>query len=178
VDVNAMAADATVALDWWYPSEDGRYVAYGTSPGGSEVSTLAVVDASTGRLRPDAVFTGRAGSVAWLPDGSGFYYSRYPKKGEVPAGQEAYNRRIWFHRLGDAQAKARVRRRARPARLAQRLALQGRPLAARRGRPGLDEVGGLPEGPAGSRAQFGHGEGGRERRGARRIWTPGEGERH
>ena len=30
VDPNQMAADGTVALDWWYPSDDGKYVAYGT----------------------------------------------------------------------------------------------------------------------------------------------------
>jgi prolyl oligopeptidase len=28
VDVNHMSADGTVALDWWSPSDDGRYVAY------------------------------------------------------------------------------------------------------------------------------------------------------
>ena len=30
VDVNQMATDGTIALDWWFPSEDGKYVAYGT----------------------------------------------------------------------------------------------------------------------------------------------------
>src|SRR5262249_49724481 len=40
VDVNSLAADGTIALDWWTPSEDGKYVAYGTSPSGSEMSTL------------------------------------------------------------------------------------------------------------------------------------------
>ena len=48
VDVNAMAADGTVALDWWYPSRDGKYVAYGTSPSGSEISTLHVLETATG----------------------------------------------------------------------------------------------------------------------------------
>ena len=27
VDVNKLAADGTIALDWWYASEDGKYVA-------------------------------------------------------------------------------------------------------------------------------------------------------
>ena len=36
IDVNKMSADGTVALDWWYPAEDGKYVAYGTSASGSE----------------------------------------------------------------------------------------------------------------------------------------------
>ena len=39
-------------------------------------------------------------SIAWLHDNSGFYYTRYPKKGDVPAGQEMYNRHVFFHLLG------------------------------------------------------------------------------
>jgi prolyl oligopeptidase len=42
----------------------------------------------------------RAASLAWLPDGSGFYYTRYPAPGAVPAGEEQYHRAIYFHRLG------------------------------------------------------------------------------
>ena len=39
-----LAKDGTVALDWWVPSHDGKYVAYGTSAGGSEISTLHIID--------------------------------------------------------------------------------------------------------------------------------------
>jgi len=35
VDANQLASDGTIALDWWYASDDGKYVAYGTSPSGS-----------------------------------------------------------------------------------------------------------------------------------------------
>jgi len=100
VDVNAMAADGTVALDWWYPSRDGKYVAYGTSPSGSEISTLHVIETATGKLLPDEIPQTRAASVDWKLDSSGFYYTRYPKKGEVPAGEEMYNRRVFYHVLG------------------------------------------------------------------------------
>ena len=50
VDVNQQAADGTIALDWFFPSHDGKYVAYGTSPSGSELSTLHVIDTATGHL--------------------------------------------------------------------------------------------------------------------------------
>src|SRR4051812_24736924 len=40
IDPNTLSADGTVALDWWRPSHDGKYLVYGTSPGGSEISTL------------------------------------------------------------------------------------------------------------------------------------------
>src|SRR5262252_3317216 len=54
VDVNALAPDGTVALDWWQASEDGKYVAYGTSPSGSEISALRVIETETGKLLADA----------------------------------------------------------------------------------------------------------------------------
>jgi len=100
VDVNQLASDGTVALDWFQPSEHGKYVAYGTSAGGSEVSTLHVIETKNGTILPDTIERTRAASIAWLHDNSGFYYTRYPKKGDVPAGQEMYNRHVLFHLLG------------------------------------------------------------------------------
>jgi len=99
IDVNDLAPDGTIALDWWYPSDDGKYVAFGTSPNGSELSTLQVIDASTGTLLAEKIERTRAASVAWLPDSSGFYYTRYPLPGDVPAGEEMYHRRVFFHQL-------------------------------------------------------------------------------
>jgi prolyl oligopeptidase len=102
IDVNDLAPDGTIALDWWYPSEDGRYVAFGTSPNGSELSTLQVIETSTAKLLAEKIERTRAASVAWLPDSSGFYYTRYPHPGDVPAGEEMYNRRVFFHQLTSA----------------------------------------------------------------------------
>jgi prolyl oligopeptidase len=100
VDVNKLAADGTIALDWWYASEDGKYVAYGTSPSGSEVSTLRVIETTTGQLLPDSIERTRAASLAWKHDDSGFFYTRYPKKGDVAEGQEVYHRHVFYHALG------------------------------------------------------------------------------
>src|SRR5215472_3184754 len=105
VDVNQLAADGTVALDWWQASDDGKYVAYGTSPSGSEDSTLHLVATASGKLLPDTIPRARAASVAWKLDNSGFYYTRYPKKGEVPEGQDVYNRHVFYHELGTDPAQ-------------------------------------------------------------------------
>ena len=64
LDVNSMAADGTIALDWWYPSEDGKYVAYGTSANGSEISTLHVIETATGKPLPDSIERTRDSSVS------------------------------------------------------------------------------------------------------------------
>jgi len=100
VDANQLAADGTIALDWFQPSDNGKYVAYGTSQSGSEMSTLHIIETRTGTILPDVIERTRAASIAWLHDNSGFYYTRYPKKGDVPAGQEMYNRHVFFHLLG------------------------------------------------------------------------------
>ncbi len=100
LDPNTLSADATVALDWWSPSEDGKLLAFGTSESGSEISTLQVLEVDSGARRPESIPYCRAASPSWLSDGSGFYYARYPAPGTVPAGEEKYHRRIWFHALG------------------------------------------------------------------------------
>jgi prolyl oligopeptidase len=105
LDVNQLAADGTIALDWWYASDDGKYVAYGTSPSGSEISTLRVIETASGKLLPDSIDRTRAASLAWKPDNSGFFYTRYPKKGDVPEGQEVYHRRVFYHALGSDPAQ-------------------------------------------------------------------------
>jgi prolyl oligopeptidase len=109
LDVNALAADGTAALDWWYPSENGALLAYGISTAGDENSTLRVRDVRSGRDLVDTIPHTRACSLAWLPSGHGFYYTRYPSPGSVPAGEEHYHRQVFLHRLGtDPATDARV----------------------------------------------------------------------
>ncbi len=109
LDVNQLAADGTQSLDWWYPSEDGALLAYGVSSSGDENSTLRVRDVLTGRDREDTIPYARACSLAWLPAGDGFYYTRYPTPGSVPAGEEHYHRQVYLHRLGtDPAADPRI----------------------------------------------------------------------
>jgi prolyl oligopeptidase len=105
VDPNQLAADGTVALDWWFPSDDGKYVAYGTSGSGSEISTLHLIETATGKLLPDTIEHTRIAQVAWKKDNSGFYYGRNPKKGDVPEGDEAYFLHIFYHQLGTDPGK-------------------------------------------------------------------------
>jgi len=90
----------TTALDWHFPSDDGRLLAYGLSRDGSEESVLHVMDVASGALLPDRIPGTRASEVAWLPDAGGFYYARYPSAGAVPADEAQYHRAIYFHTLG------------------------------------------------------------------------------
>jgi prolyl oligopeptidase len=98
VDPNTLDREGLVTLDWYYPSPDGRYVAYGLSRGGDEMSTLHVVDTETSKDLPDRIPHTQRSTVAWA-DG-GFYYTVHPAAGSVPPGDENYYRRVRYHRLG------------------------------------------------------------------------------
>ncbi|MGH2709544.1 MAG: prolyl oligopeptidase family serine peptidase, partial [Actinomycetota bacterium] len=100
IDPNALDPSGTTALDWFYPSDDGRLLAYGLSRDGSEQSVLHLLEVDSGRLLPDRIPRTRSADLAWLPDGSGFYYTRYPALDEVPEGEEHYHRALYSHLLG------------------------------------------------------------------------------
>jgi prolyl oligopeptidase len=105
LDVNQLDKDGTIALDWYYPSKDGKLLAYGLSKDGSEFSTLYVRDVDTGKDLPDRIERTRACSLAWQPDNEGFYYTRYPALGSVPKGKENYYRHVFYHTLGTDSSK-------------------------------------------------------------------------
>jgi prolyl oligopeptidase len=100
VDPHRLTDDSTAAIDWYHPSPDGRLVAYGISHAGNERSTLHVIDVATRRVLPDRIPNTRAASVAWLPDGSAFAYTRYPEPHTVSDDDQGYWRKVYWHRLG------------------------------------------------------------------------------
>jgi prolyl oligopeptidase len=103
IDPNTLDEKGLVTLDWYYPSWDGRFVAYGLSRGGDELSTLYVVETQSGRDTGEKIPYTQRSSVAWVDDG--FYYTVHPAPGTVPPGDEHYHRRVKFHRLGDGPSK-------------------------------------------------------------------------
>jgi prolyl oligopeptidase len=108
LDPNALDAAGTTALDWYFPSEDGKLLAYGLSENGSEESVLHVLDVDSGEVKPDRISGTRAADLAWLSGGNGFYYTRYPLPGSVPEGEEQYHRAVFLHLLGDDPAGDRL----------------------------------------------------------------------
>ena len=61
-------------------------IAVSLSGGGSEEGTLHVYEVETGRELSDFIprvnYPTGGGSVAWNAEGSGLYYTRYPRAGE------------------------------------------------------------------------------------------------
>jgi len=100
IDPQWLAADHAAAIDWFSPSPDGRLVAYGVSEAGTERGTLRIFDTDANTLLDDAIPNVRHPSVAWLPDGSAFAYSRLPDPATVPEGDDGYWETVWWHDLG------------------------------------------------------------------------------
>jgi prolyl oligopeptidase len=100
LDPNKFSEDGTVALDWWFPSPDGKLIAYGKSASGDERSTLYLRNAKTGANSQLAIPHTRFGSVAWNKNADGFLYTRYPEPGNVPPGDENYYRHVYYHKFG------------------------------------------------------------------------------
>ncbi|MFZ0365063.1 MAG: prolyl oligopeptidase family serine peptidase, partial [Candidatus Cybelea sp.] len=87
---NLAATGKHYTINYFLPSLDGKYVAYGISEGGSEAAVIHVVETETARVLPDAI--DRAyffGVTSWISDDA-FYYVRYPKlkPGEPETGKE------------------------------------------------------------------------------------------
>jgi prolyl oligopeptidase len=89
------------ALDWYSPSWDGRYVAYGVSEGGSEKSVLHILDLKTGAQLSETIDRTSDCVVSWRKDNQSFFYLRYPKAGaDTPPSQTEYNAVTFLHVLG------------------------------------------------------------------------------
>jgi len=106
LDPNTWASDEVLVFA--VPSPDGRMVAFGKAVGGTHDAVIHVLDVETGRLLADRPRGSDHTSVAWRPDGSGFFYAACPEPGEVSAGDEAYWNAIYEHRLGSGGPARRV----------------------------------------------------------------------
>ncbi len=104
VDPNAIDKQGTTSIDWFEPSPQGELVAVSLSKAGSEVGNVHLYETATGREvyeEVPRVNCGTAGGdLAWSPDGSGFFYTRYPQKGERPDKDLLFYQQAYYHKLG------------------------------------------------------------------------------
>jgi prolyl oligopeptidase len=104
VDPNTAGGKQSLAIDFYVPSLDGKYVAVAISGNGSEDSDGRVFEVATGKELADVVprvnFATAGGSIEWKADSSGFYYTRYPQGSERPAEDAEFYQQVYFHKLG------------------------------------------------------------------------------
>jgi len=109
LDPNAMSEDGSTSLKGWWPSWDGKRVAYALSENNSDESVLYVRDVATGTdSKTDAITGVKYANPAWTPDSKGFYYVHLPKPEGVAIADRPGLAEVRFHRLGDPQDKDRL----------------------------------------------------------------------
>src|SRR5207244_3058611 len=94
LDPNGLDTKGTTAIDWFVPSLDGKYVA----------CRLHFYETATGKALPDSIahvqYPTAGGSAAWNADGTGIYYTRFPRTGERPEADLNFYQQVYFHKLG------------------------------------------------------------------------------
>ena len=102
IDPNTMQGEVHTALDWFYPSPDGKLIAYGLSQGGSEESVLHILEVETAVNRPEKISRTRFGMVEWQEDSQSFFYRRRPEFSPgTPETERYHNMKVHLHRLGE-----------------------------------------------------------------------------
>ena len=105
LDPAALAGAQHGSLDWFVPSPDGHLVACGVSAGGSENSSLRIVDADSGELLSDVVPGTFLGGVSWVPGRDALVCHRYlPPAAGTPPDQRRRDSRACLHRVGTPAA--------------------------------------------------------------------------
>jgi prolyl oligopeptidase len=118
VDVNCIGARPSLgsscapsglSITAYWPSPSGRYVAYGTDQGGSEITTIHFWDAQTNNPLPDTLpFAGGGTSppaLAWDADEKGVTFARFP----IPAANapvSGFDVALYHHAFGVASDPA------------------------------------------------------------------------
>jgi prolyl oligopeptidase len=103
-DPNTASSEGSLAIDFYVPSLDGKYIAAAVSENGSEDSKARIFEVATGKELADVIprinFATAGGSIDWKADSSGFYYTRYPQGNERPPEDANFYQQVYFHKLG------------------------------------------------------------------------------
>lgn len=104
VDPTVLDPKGSTAIDWYVPSADGKLVAVSLSKGGSESGDVHVFEVATAKkvfeVVPRVNGGTAGGDLAWLADGSGFFYTRYPRGKERADEDLDFYQQVYFHKLG------------------------------------------------------------------------------
>ena len=97
------------ALNYFEPSWDGRYVAYGMSAGGSEDASMYLLDIKTGKTVGQPIPRVYGEVVNWLPDSRSLTYNQTRKLAPGEAESETFlDTKVMWLKVGEPEAKAKA----------------------------------------------------------------------
>lgn len=106
-EVEAKRSGVPHAVNYYAPSWDGRYVAYGMSAGGSEDASLYILDTDHDKLVGAPIPRVHQDEVHWAPDSKSLTFNQLkePKPGE-PETETYLDSRVLWLKVGDPVTKA------------------------------------------------------------------------
>ena len=108
LDPNTLSTDGTVAVGSHNFSPKGSYLAYGLSKSGSDWQDIKVLDLKAGNHLDDVIRHTRFTEMCWLPDESGFFYTRYPEPAKEVLERNTLNAYSCLHMLGEDQGQDKI----------------------------------------------------------------------
>ncbi len=95
------------AVNYFAPSWDGKYVAYGMSAGGSEDASLYILHIASGRTVGTPIARVHENLVSWLPDSKSLTYNQLQELKPGQAQTETYmDSRVMWLKVGEPASKA------------------------------------------------------------------------
>jgi prolyl oligopeptidase len=94
------------AINYYEPSPDAHFVAFGVSVGGSEMATLHVLDVEKRVQLPDTIDRAEFSGISWRDDNRSFFYNRLQELGPKADPLDKYrDSKVYLHNLGEDVAK-------------------------------------------------------------------------
>ena len=107
IDPNKFSKNGTVALSTFSVSDDGKYIGYGISRGGSDWKEFFIRDVETKKDLKDHLKWIKFSEISWYNDG--FFYTRYPEPKEGDELKAAnMNAKIYYHKVGTPQSEDKL----------------------------------------------------------------------
>lgn len=109
LDPNGWTGDSPRSLGEWFPSDDGKLLAYKEKPNAADEATLKVLTVATGVVSEiDTIEGAKYASPDWTPDGKGFFYEWLPSDPTISVDARPGFTEVRWHNLGTSPASDTV----------------------------------------------------------------------
>jgi prolyl oligopeptidase len=96
------------AVNYFVPSWDGKYLAYGVSAGGSEDASLHILEVATGKQVGAPISRVPQGGVSWLPDSRTVAFNRLREmKPDMPSTERYLDPVVYLLEAGQPESAAK-----------------------------------------------------------------------
>ena len=92
-------SEEAYVISAFYPSPDGKKVAFEVAPNGSESSVLHIINVETGELYPEQIDRSWFASCSWLPGNESFVFNRL-RSSDVHDMDREKDSKVYIHTVG------------------------------------------------------------------------------